>query len=126
MAVKPTAIEVMRDAPVIPVIVLSDVEQAVPLARALVAGGIRMLEVTLRTAAREYLIEESLARLEQEYGERFVRVHRNCLVARAAIRGFERSSAEGEGSWLALLGGCDEKIPVSRRQQYIVRELGRS
>ena len=44
-----TALEVMRDAPVIPVIVLHDVAHAVPLARALVAGGIRMLEVTLRT-----------------------------------------------------------------------------
>ena len=37
MAVKPTAIEVMQDAPVIPVIVLNDVEHAVPLARAVVA-----------------------------------------------------------------------------------------
>src|SRR5215208_2661853 len=44
-----TPLQVMRDAPVIPVIVLSEVAQAVPLARALVAGGIRMLEVTLRT-----------------------------------------------------------------------------
>jgi 2-dehydro-3-deoxyphosphogluconate aldolase/(4S)-4-hydroxy-2-oxoglutarate aldolase len=44
-----TARAVMRDAPVIPVIVLHDVAHAVPLARALVAGGIRMLEVTLRT-----------------------------------------------------------------------------
>jgi len=39
----------MQDAPVIPVIVLHDVAHAVPMARALVAGGIRMLEVTLRT-----------------------------------------------------------------------------
>ena len=45
-----TAKQVMQDAPVIPVIVLHDVAQAVPLARALVAGGIRMLEITLRTA----------------------------------------------------------------------------
>ena len=45
-----TALQVMQDAPVIPVIVLNDVAHAVPLARALVAGGIRMLEVTLRTA----------------------------------------------------------------------------
>ncbi|MGI4778758.1 MAG: bifunctional 4-hydroxy-2-oxoglutarate aldolase/2-dehydro-3-deoxy-phosphogluconate aldolase [Janthinobacterium lividum] len=45
----PTSLDVMRDAPVIPVIVLTDVAHAVPLARALVAGGIRMLEVTLRT-----------------------------------------------------------------------------
>jgi two-component system response regulator AlgR len=81
--------------------------------------------VTVRTAEREYLIEEALARLEQEYGERFVRVHRNCLVARAAVRGFERGTGESEGQWLALLEGCDEKLPVSRRQQHIVRELGR-
>ena len=46
---KLTALQVMRDAPVIPVIVLTDAVQAVLLARALVAGGIRMLEVTLRT-----------------------------------------------------------------------------
>lgn len=46
---KLTALHVMQDAPVIPVIVLTDVGQAVLLARALVAGGIRMLEVTLRT-----------------------------------------------------------------------------
>lgn len=44
-----TALQVMRDAPVIPVIVLNDVAHAVPLAQALVAGGVRMLEVTLRT-----------------------------------------------------------------------------
>ena len=39
----------MQEAPVMPVIVLTDTKQAVLLARALVAGGIRMLEVTLRT-----------------------------------------------------------------------------
>lgn len=44
-----TALQVMQDAPVIPVIVLNDVAHAVPLAQALVAGGVRMLEVTLRT-----------------------------------------------------------------------------
>ena len=52
-----TAHDVMRDAPVIPVIVLTDVAHAVPLARALVAGGIRMLEVTLRTPAALPCIE---------------------------------------------------------------------
>jgi 2-dehydro-3-deoxyphosphogluconate aldolase/(4S)-4-hydroxy-2-oxoglutarate aldolase len=46
---KLNALQVMQDAPVIPVIVLHDVKHAVALARALVAGGIRMLEVTLRT-----------------------------------------------------------------------------
>jgi len=57
MALKLTALDVMRDAPVIPVIVLSDVSHAVPLARALVAGGIRMLEVTLRTPVALACIE---------------------------------------------------------------------
>ena len=54
---KLTALDVMRDAPVIPVIVLTDVAHAVPLARALVAGGIRMLEVTLRTPQALQCIE---------------------------------------------------------------------
>ncbi len=49
MAVNLSALQVMQDAPVIPVLVLHDVAHAVPMARALVAGGIRMLEVTLRT-----------------------------------------------------------------------------
>lgn len=57
MQEKFTALEVMRDAPVIPVIVLNDVKDAVPLARALVAGGIRMLEVTLRTPQALQCIE---------------------------------------------------------------------
>lgn len=46
---KLSALQVMQDAPVIPVIVLNNVAHAVPMARALLAGGIRMLEVTLRT-----------------------------------------------------------------------------
>ena len=57
MAVAMTSLDVMRDAPVIPVIVLTDLAQAVPMARALVAGGIRMLEVTLRTPVALACIE---------------------------------------------------------------------
>lgn len=57
VSARPTPTEVMRDAPVIPVIVLQDVAAAVPLARALVAGGIRMLEVTLRTPVALACIE---------------------------------------------------------------------
>jgi 2-dehydro-3-deoxyphosphogluconate aldolase / (4S)-4-hydroxy-2-oxoglutarate aldolase len=52
-----TARQVMADAPVIPVIVLTDAAHAVKLARALVDGGIRMLEVTLRTPAALACIE---------------------------------------------------------------------
>lgn len=54
---RPTPAEVMNDAPVIPVIVLQEVAHAVPMARALVAGGIRMLEVTLRTPVALACIE---------------------------------------------------------------------
>lgn len=54
---RPTPAEVMQDAPVIPVIVLQEAALAVPLARALVAGGIRMLEVTLRTPVALACIE---------------------------------------------------------------------
>jgi two-component system response regulator AlgR len=83
--------------------------------------------VTVRTREREHLVEESLTRLEEEFGDKFVRVHRSCLVARAAIRGFERAAADtGEGHWAVLLNGCDERIAVSRRQQFIVREFTKS
>ena len=58
MAVTPlTPLQVMQDAPVIPVIVLHELAHAVPVARALVAGGIRMLEVTLRTPVALACIE---------------------------------------------------------------------
>ena len=81
--------------------------------------------VVARTCEREHLLDESLTRLEQEYAERFLRVHRSCLVARAAIAGFERTADEGtERRWQVLLKDCDEKIPVSRRQQHVIRELG--
>lgn len=79
--------------------------------------------VTLRTREREHLLEEALVSLEKEFAERFVRIHRNCLVARAAIRGFERSLDGEEASWLIELDGIDERLPVSRRQWPIVREL---
>ncbi len=73
--------------------------------------------VTARTSAQEYLLEESLTHLEEEFGERFVRIHRNCLVARQAIRGVEREAdAEGQPSWVVLLHGSPERLPISRRQ----------
>jgi two-component system response regulator AlgR len=82
--------------------------------------------ITIRTADREFLLEESLTKLEDEFGDRFVRVHRNCLVARGAIRGFERRvSADGDAHWEVLLRNVPEALPVSRRQQFIVREIGR-
>ena len=82
--------------------------------------------VTVRTADREFLLEESLAKLEQEFLGRFVRVHRNCLVAKEAVRGFVRETdADGEGHWMVVLKDISEKLAVSRRQQHIMREFGK-
>ena len=79
-----------------------------------------------RAREREFLLEESLTRLETEFGARFVRVHRNCLVAREHVRGFERRVGnDGDAHWEVLLHGVTETLAVSRRQQYIVRDIGR-
>jgi two-component system response regulator AlgR len=80
--------------------------------------------VTVRTRSREHLIEEPLVALEREFAARFVRIHRNCLVARTAIRGFERAPGEEEDAhWLVVLDGVDERLPVSRRQWPQLRDL---
>ena len=79
--------------------------------------------VTVRTAEREYLVEESLTHLEEEFGELFVRVHRNCLVGRAAIAGFERNAEESESGWAVVIKATGEKLPVSRRQHHVVKQF---
>jgi two-component system, LytTR family, response regulator AlgR len=79
--------------------------------------------VTVRTAEREYLVEESLTKLEEEFGEAFVRIHRNCLIARAAIAGFERNAEESESGWAVVIRATGEKLPVSRRQQQVVKQF---
>jgi len=79
--------------------------------------------VTVRTREREHLLEESLVALERELADRFVRIHRNCLVARAAIRGFERNPGDDEAQWLVVLEGVSDKLPVSRRQWPTLRSL---
>ena len=82
--------------------------------------------VTVRTAQAEHLIEDTLAQLENEFGQRFVRVHRNCLVARDAITGYERGTGpEGEGEirWQLILRNLDERIPVSRRQWPMIKSM---
>ncbi len=84
-----------------------------------------MKYVTLRTRAGEHLIEEPLVAIEKEFPERFIRVHRNCLVARDAVRGFERAAVEGddEPHWSVVLDGVAERLPVSRRQWPAVKAL---
>ena len=78
--------------------------------------------ITVRTAEREYLIEESLTNLEVEFGERFIRLHRNSLVAPSFIAGYEKRSVDGENQWVALLKCISETVAISRRQQHLVRE----
>jgi two-component system response regulator AlgR len=79
--------------------------------------------ITVRTAEREYLVEESLTHLETEFGERFIRLHRNCLVAPQFISGYEkRLNQDNEQQWVAILKGIPETVAISRRQQHLVRE----
>ena len=80
--------------------------------------------ITVRTAEREYLLEESLTHLAQEFASIFIRLHRNCLVANAHILGFEKRASEAgsdDKQWVALLRNVPETICVSRRQQHLVR-----
>lgn len=79
--------------------------------------------ITVRTAEREYLIEESLNALEKEFSARFVRIHRNSLIAKDAIAGFEKGGDEGESGWMVKLKGLNEMLAISRRQQHIVKEF---
>ena len=53
--------------------------------------------ITVMTANREYLIEDSLTRIDEEFGGRYLRIHRNCLARSDLIESFERDAdAEGE------------------------------
>jgi two-component system response regulator AlgR len=79
--------------------------------------------VTIRTVGREYVIEEPLTRLEEEFADLFVRIHRNCLVAPAAVAAFEKSAADSDSGWVAVVRGTGERLPVSRRQQHVVKEF---
>jgi two-component system response regulator AlgR len=82
--------------------------------------------VTIRTNEREYLLEESLTNLEQEFKANFIRIHRNCLVAKDSITGFEKVADDGgEARWEVVLKGLEEKLPISRRQQYVVKEFAK-
>jgi two-component system response regulator AlgR len=79
--------------------------------------------VTVRSRSRQILIEESLKSLEQEFGDRFVRIHRSALVAVSAIRGLEKDSA---GRCCVVLDGLEERLEVSRRSLPEIRRLIRA
>lgn len=80
--------------------------------------------ITVKTAQRAYLIEESLTHLEEELAGDFVRIHRNCLVAKSYIAGLEKQHGEEhDAQWLLLLKNHDEKLTVSRRQIQALKDL---
>ena len=82
--------------------------------------------VVARTVSREYLLDESLTRLEDEFAKRFIRLHRSALVARDAIAGFEKNDGiDAETQWQAILRGIPERLPVSRRQWPLVKSYAR-
>ena len=85
--------------------------------------------VTLRTLQHSYVLDESLTELQGRLGDRFLRVHRNALVSRTAVRELERRSLAGEAdddaggeSWAVRMAPLDEWLAVSRRQVAAVRE----
>jgi two-component system response regulator AlgR len=121
-----------RDAaPAEPVIVVSERGRVVrvPVAEVMYLRA-ELKYVTLRTSARSYVLDDSLTDLEQRLGERVLRIHRNALVARHALRALERrrhADAEDEGEsaelgWAVQVAPLGEWLAVSRRQVSAVRE----
>lgn len=80
--------------------------------------------VVARTRERDFLLDESLVQLEEEFSGRFLRIHRNCLIAVHAVKGVARATTgeDGEAHWVVLFDGIAEQLPVSRRQWPAVKE----
>ena len=96
--------------------------ERVPLAEVLYFKA-ELKYVTVRTAARSYILDASLSELEDRYAAQFMRVHRNALVARNALRALEKHDDPEEGEvWAVRLNGIEELLSVSRRQLSAVRD----
>jgi two-component system response regulator AlgR len=108
-----------------PVLVVSDRGRVlrVPLAEVLYLRA-ELKYVTLRTPTRSLVLDDSLADLEQRLGEGFIRIHRNALVARRAVRALERRPLPGgdADAWAVRVAPLDEWLAVSRRQLGAVRQ----
>lgn len=83
--------------------------------------------VTVRTRSHSHVHDQSLSDLEARLGEGFIRIHRNALVARRAVKALERrviadGDDEGGESWAVRIAEVDEWLAVSRRQVQAVRE----
>ena len=74
---------------------------------------------TMRHTGGSELIEDSLRALEEEFGARFIRVHRNALVQLHCIAGLER---DAEGQYVVTLRGIADRLQVSRRLVGELRE----
>jgi two-component system response regulator AlgR len=96
--------------------------ERVPLAEVLYLKA-ELKYITVRTAAHSYILDGALSELEEKYAAHFMRVHRNALIARRAVRALVKhfDAEEGEG-WAVRLSGTDELLAVSRRQLSAVRE----
>ena len=96
--------------------------ERVPLAEVLYLKA-ELKYITVRTARRSYILDGSLNELEERHAGYFMRVHRNALIARRAVRALEKhfDPEEGEG-WAVRLNGIDDLLAVSRRQLGAVRE----
>ena len=80
--------------------------------------------LTVRTASRSHILDGSLNEFEERYPNHFLRVHRNALVARDAMRALERyDDGEDADGWALRLQGVAEPILVSRRQLAAVRDV---
>ena len=79
--------------------------------------------VTARHPEGELVLDEALSALEEEFAGRFLRVHRNALVACAHVRGLER---DGEGRHCVLFDGIEDRVEVSRRMLAQVRKTLRT
>lgn len=75
--------------------------------------------VTVRHGGGELLVEDPLTALEDEFGERFLRIHRNALVARRFLAGLEKDHG---GHAVVALKGIDDRLEVSRRNLPAVRQ----
>ena len=76
--------------------------------------------VTAHHGAGETLLDDTLKELEAEFGQNFVRVHRNALVSLRHIEGLARSS---DGHYEVILEGAEQRPMVSRRHATKLREL---
>ncbi len=76
--------------------------------------------VTVRHESGEVLIDDTIRDLEDEFGDRLVRIHRNALVMTHHLEGLERDS---RGHYQVRMRGVDERLDVSRRHISGLRKL---